>query len=147
MAFTSLSGPNQTNNLEGVEVRVSSVLTSSYVYTNWIDIRLFEAIDWVVYLTSQGIITRLDIVVQHSIKITPNETTDWTNLQAENINTSGIATLTDYSIQKTISDVITLGISSPARGRFMRLGIKVGVGSGINSLCSIDVLRRKPRTT
>ena len=134
-------------NYRGVSVRSSAALTASYVYTDWSDVRLYEAIDWIIYLTAQGSITRLDVVVQFSLKLTPNETTDWATLQAEDISSTGVATLSDYVLQKTISSVITLGVSSPTRGRFMRIGIKAGVGSVTNSLCAIEAIRRKPKTT
>lgn len=145
MTQATLSGAEDQQNYQGVEVRASTTLTASVVYTQWMDVRTFEAIDWVVYLTAQGSITRLDFLIQWTVEISPNDTTDWAVLQSESIDSSGIATLSNYQLRKTISGVVTLGISSPCRGRFMRLGIFAGVGSPTNSLCSIDALRRKQR--
>ena len=134
-----------TGNYQGVSVRSSSVLTTSYVYTDYMDVRLFEAIDWVISLTAQGSITRLDIQLQFAMTTVPVEG-DFATMQAESIDTSGNATITDYTLQKTISTIITLGVSVPVRGRFMRMGIKAGVGAVAGSLCQISALRRKPRT-
>jgi hypothetical protein len=145
MALATLSSQEDTGNYQGVEVRASAVLTASLVYTTWMDARLHDYMDWVIYLTAQGSITRLDMQVQFSVEIVPNETTDWATLQAEDIDSSGVSTMSDYEMRKTISSVVTLGITSPARGRWMRLGIKAGVGAVAGSLCSIDALRRRPR--
>lgn len=144
--FTFSDGTLDPGNYRGISVRSSSALTTGLVYTDWADVRLFEAIDWQIFLTAQGSITRLDMVIQYSTKLTPSGDTDFSTLQVESVDSSGIATLSDYDIRKTISSTVTLGITSPVRGRFMRLGIKAGVGSVTNSLCNIDVFRRKPRT-
>lgn len=144
---TFSNGILDTSNYQGITVRTSAALTASIVYTDWMDVRLFEAIDWIVFLTARGSITRLDMQAQWTTKITPNDTTDWTTLQIEEIASIGVSTLSDYVLRRTITDVITLGISLPVRGRFMRLGIFAGVGSAVGSLCSIDSLRRKPRNT
>ena len=146
MAQATLSGTTEQQNYDGISVRSSAVLTTSYVYTTWMDVRLFEAIDWIIYLTAQGSITRLDLVIQFAINLSPNDDTDWAIMQAEDIASTGVSTLSDYAIQKTISSTVTLGVSSCVRGRFMRIGIKAGVGSVTNSLCTIKALRRKPRT-
>lgn len=146
MAVATLSGTTEQQNYDGVTVRSAAALTASYVYTSWMDVRLFEAIDWIIYLTAQGSITRLDMVIQFAVNLTPNDDTDWAVMQAEDINSSGVATLSDYAIRKTISSTITLGVSSCVRGRYMRIGILAGVGSPTGSTCSIKALRRKPRT-
>ena len=146
MSAITLSGTESQQNYNGVEALASAAMTASYVYTNWSDVRLFEATDWFLYITNVGTITRVDIIVQFSEKLTPSVTADWATLQAESIDSSGIATIADYAIRKTISVATTIGISTPTRGRWMRLGIKVGAGSGTGSAYSVNVLRRKPRT-
>ena len=145
MPVVSLTSQEETHNYQGAPVRTAAALTASYVYTSWIDVRLHDFVDWVIYLTAQGSITRLDFSIQFSVEISPNDTTDWATLQAEDIDSSGISTLSDYEIRKTISSTVTLGMTAPARGRWMRLGIKAGAGSATGSECSIDVLRRRPR--
>ena len=147
MSLASLgSNVLDTGNYRGVSVRSSAVLSVSTEYTDWMDVRLYEAIDWVIYVTAQGSVTRLDLVIQWSVKETPSTDTDWVTLQAEDLASTGVSTLGDYTLRKTISSTVTMGITSPARGRWMRLGIAAGVGSVTNSLCAIEVLRRKPRT-
>lgn len=146
MPVATLSGSTQLDvgNYQGISVRTSAALTAAIVYSDWIDVRMYEFLEWMVYLTARNTITRLDIQVQFSMEISPNETTDWAILQAEDIAATGISTLGDYILRKTISDVITLGVTSPTRGRWMRIGIFAGVGDPAGSACSIKVLRRRP---
>src|SRR3990167_10551137 len=103
MALVTFADNLETGNYHGVSVRGSSALTSSLVYTDWIDVRLFEAVDWTIYLTAQGSITRLDLVIQWSVEATPNDTTDWSDIQVESIDSAGVATLNTYDLRKTIS--------------------------------------------
>jgi hypothetical protein len=118
-----------------------------YDDTTMIDVFGNKAVDWVLYITNLGAgpISQVSAKVQFSEKAQPSAVldSDWATIQSQAVN-NGQATLNDYVINKAISSPapVTLGITSPARGRWMRLLITASAGDPTNSVVEVRSLKR-----
>jgi len=140
--------------IQGKEVRAADALIAVVMEaTDAVDCFGYRHIDWVVYMTNPGSgpITRVDMQIQFSEKLDPSPIldSDWAILQSHEIN-QGIAPLYNYTMQMPIPSLgpgpdfipFTFGITSPVRGRWMRLLITAGAGDPTNSLVSVNAIRR-----
>lgn len=133
----------------GAQVRASAVVAATAglagARTTPVDVRNHVGVDWIVYLTDVGLITRLDMLIDWSEKEAPDVAVaaDWAQVQVENIVlATGLSDLVDYAPRFAITVARTLGVSAPARGRWMRLRLWIGVGTATTSMASVNAYRR-----
>lgn len=81
-----------------------------------------------VFVTNVGGAARLDIQFETSEDSGAGALTDWCPLQVEEV-TAGVATQSDYEIQKAISGIGVIAFSIPVRGfRYWRMKLKADAG-------------------
>ena len=139
-------GSSGVSDEAGVEVRASAALTAAYVATTATDCRLFQAIDWEIFVTNKTGLATLFFGVQCSVLAAPDAGTgtDWFWVQTETV-AAGVATESNYEYSKSLAAEVApfaLGVSLlHTRGRWMRLMVRADAADAA-SRCSVLAYRR-----
>lgn len=125
---------------EGKDVQLNTSFLSTYKYTSKVEVRNFEVTYWFIEIDDNGSVTAINMKIQSSDKENPTVDDDWYEVQTESIN-SGIATLSDYVLEKSVSGATNFMLALDVRGRWMRMAVKIKTGSPSGSY-NIRVYRR-----
>lgn len=105
-----------------------------------ISVKNFKEIEFFIYAVNKSSATQLDVQIEVADSTSP-DSDDWAPLQTESIS-SGTATQSDYTSQKSLtafgaSDQVVFVLSSPVRGRMMRVVVTADASTGIGTITAL----------